>query len=159
MAKRVLLLGLVVLFCAAGSSRAAVTLWHHSKFKNYYRVYREATIVRASQYCPAEMSWQGNSLVFKFNLNTKSRIVTPRLVISLRATYVQQIPRVSVYTKQRRRGTWTISGPGVYELELSRNCFSNGANVLRLYGANIHPIGYGQSPPCVVINDVRVKTK
>ena len=139
------------------------------RFDNKYAVYGSAsTNVDSKQVSPCEMSWQGNRLGFKFKMPDailvydktnkvwdKSPLGKNGFILLIDACYLEEEPKLAIYANGKLVARVVIDGYGPTEVPIPASFFRFGKpNSISLVGTNINPIGYGKSPPCVVIDEL-----
>ena len=134
-------------------------IWTFSNFLNKYKVYGSATCdVQGIKPCPNELSWQGNSIKFKFKLSSTEELtemVLFRFNVDYYTNYGKPDAILNIKVGKFIK-TITVNGQGVYDTEIPKSYFKAGTNKIQMKGTNIK-VGYGRHPPTLVLDYVSLE--
>lgn len=133
---------------------SAQEIWHFDNFVNRYRVYGNANCnIEGTKPCPNELSWEGNSIKFRFNLNSIEGL-SDNLIFKFNVIYYARSSRGKDANLEIKAGKYKTSltgnSTGLYSVSIPKIYFKAGRNAITIKGRNINE-GYGNHPPTVVL--------
>ena len=153
--KSIFILAILVLLAIPLIS--AQEIWSFNNFLNKYKVYGSATCdINKTKPCPNELSWQGKSIKFKFNLNSLEGL-SDTLKFKFNVVYYTNYGKnkdAILDIKVKKYSTRiTVNKTGLYSVEIPKSQLKIGKNTIQIKGTNIN-VGYGKYTPTVVLNYV-----
>ena len=153
---------IVLFFVSCPLFAAENSIWEVKTSDANYMKYFGRRIVdvnraEATRLIPQEFGWQGNQLIFIFNL-TSSLLQTPQYDFEFEVIsndYESDEPvELDIYAgtninnlKAVAQGI-NIMKKGKYAIPLPSSLFYLGSqNFIKVFGRNVRPIGYGNNPP------------
>ena len=156
--KSLVIIAVIILLVAPLIS--ASEIWSFDNFINKYKVYGSATCdVQGIKPCPNELSWQGKSIKFKFNLDSLEGL-TDTLKFNFNVVYYTNYGKdkdaILDIKLKKYSSRIAVNSTGLYSIDIPKSQLKIGKNTIQIKGTNIN-VGYGKYTPTVVLNRVSLE--